>query len=475
MKRQQVTLDIDVDGQMHTLTPSWEVSLSAQAKEFCDALNVRGGGCDTLLAQEVHTKLLSNDAISTYLMCRGHSSVEGHTSMFPVSRHVLSSLASDATTIHRALQIGFNAGHSAMTILTANPTLHLISFDLVEHPYTPKAAAFLDAVFPGRHKLIPGDSTKTVPEALEDADAGQYDFMFIDGGHTYDVAAADLRNCMRLSRAGTLTTEHVFKDSRLPPIAEATAFCGTLRVYQSDCASLVAKQAQDKLSDVHALASYLNCRGFHSFEGHTSLFPVSVQILSSLVAEPASVRRALQVGFNAGHSTMTMLRANPNVHITSFDLAEHPYVFEAAAYFDVVFPGRHRLVPGDSTTTIPIFPHVHGEDAPFDFVFIDGGHSYEVASADLRNCNRLARAGTIVAMDDVAGVSKSFWTDGPTRAWDDAIASGLVVELGRVESECGNVTPTWVLGRTQTHGDGLYGIAFGMYTGHVQNLVAAHV
>ncbi|ETV90326.1 hypothetical protein H310_14869 [Aphanomyces invadans] len=120
---------------------------------------------------------------------------------------------------------------------------------------------------------------------------------------------------------------HVFAPTWQKPIAEATAFCGALHVYQSNCPALVAQQAQAKLSDVHALASYLNCRGFDTFEGHTSLFPVSVQILSSLIADSA-IRRALQIGFNAGHSTMTLLRANPNVHITSFDLAEHPYVLK---------------------------------------------------------------------------------------------------------------------------------------------------
>ncbi|ETV90327.1 hypothetical protein H310_14870 [Aphanomyces invadans] len=76
-------------------------------------------------------------------------------------------------------------------------------------------------------------------------------------------------------------------------------------------------------------------------------------------------------------------------------------------------------------------------------------------------------------MDDVAGVSNSFWTDGPTRAWNEALATGLVVELGRVESGCGNSTPTWV--RRSQHlsqpGDGMYGMAFGMYTGHLQGLV----
>ncbi|KAG9405947.1 hypothetical protein AC1031_003869 [Aphanomyces cochlioides] len=254
-------------------------------------------------------------------------------------------------------------------------------------------------------------------------------------------------------------------------LIEASAFCGRNRIPQLSCGALVAEESRAKLLANGTLDDYLKCRGYHDMEGHTSLFPVSVDILHSLVAPPANIQRAMQVGFNAGHSAMTLLRANPKMHLTSFDVAFHPYVFASAAFLDVVFPGRHTLIPGDSTISIPDFE----SDTTFDFIFIDGGHSYEVASADLRNCRRLARAGTIVVMDDVTGVSKSYWTAGPTQAWDEAIASGLVVEVGRIESSRGGNFPSWLrtslskldVGEPQ----GTDGLAFGFYTGHVQTLL----
>lgn len=40
--------------------------------------------------------------------------------------------------------------------------------------------------------------------------------------------------------------------------------------------------------------------------------------------------------------------------------------------------------------------------APFDFIFIDGGHSYEVAKADFENYWPMLRPGGIIAMHDIA-------------------------------------------------------------------------
>ncbi|KAF0689881.1 Aste57867_18702 [Aphanomyces stellatus] len=252
--------------------------------------------------------------------------------------------------------------------------------------------------------------------------------------------------------------------------AEASIFCGTKRIPGSQCGPLVAKRAQNKLEGIDALATYLHCRGHSMFEGHTSLFPTSERILRSLVSESTTIRRAMQIGFNAGHSAMTLLSANSEMHLTSFDLVEHAYVSKAAAFVDAAFPGRHVLIAGDSTVTIPAYV----TDEPFDFIFVDGGHSLEVATADLANCLRLARAGTIVVMDDVVGTPNSTWTYGPTVAWNQAIGAGAVVELGRVNLRRDLPSPTWVQGRDPAWASaGIDGQAFGMFTGHIQALTTS--
>jgi len=73
-------------------------------------------------------------------------------------------------------------------------------------------------------------------------------------------------------------------------------------------------------------------------------------------------------------------------------------------------------------------------------IFIDGGHEYNTAIGDLKNCLDLAHENTIVILDDV--VRKSGWekhyTTGPTKAWDDLKKESKLNELGQEDYEPGH-------------------------------------
>ncbi len=156
-------------------------------------------------------------------------------------------------------------------------------------------------------------------------------------------------------------------------------------------------------------------------EGH--MVKAQARFIQRLMARYTWITRVAEVGFNAGHSSYLFLSSRPEVEVVSFDLGEHPYVDMVKELIDRKFPGRHRLVKGDSRTTVPEHASAHPGVA-YDLVYIDGGHDYEVAKADIANCAALSGPRTLVLMDDLEP-SRDYGV-GPVRAWGEAIADGLV-------------------------------------------------
>ena len=145
-----------------------------------------------------------------------------------------------------------------------------------------------------------------------------------------------------------------------------------------------------------------------------------------------TVKTALEIGFNAGHSAEIFLANNIDLHLTSFDLGSHDYVLYAKKYIDITFPGRHELILGDSTVTVPQFIS-NNPNKTFDIIFIDGGHDYNIARADMENCYKLANKDTIVMLDDTIFTQgwEAGYTLGPSRTWLDHIKINKIMEINR--------------------------------------------
>lgn len=135
------------------------------------------------------------------------------------------------------------------------------------------------------------------------------------------------------------------------------------------------------------------------------------------------IRNIMEIGFNAGVSSSVMLSSNEDVRVTSFDIGEHYYMKDTKKIIDEMFPGRHTLILGDSTVTVPQYT---GESAPFDMVFVDGGHHGDVPELDIRNsCKFLKRGGFIILDDfcewygaDVIKGAKNCFRDGLIRMYE---------------------------------------------------------
>ena len=110
----------------------------------------------------------------------------------------------------------------------------------------------------------------------------------------------------------------------------------------------------------------------------------------------------LEIGFNAGHSCVLFLYANPGIEIVALDLCEHAYTRGCAAALANF--GNVVLIEGDSGRTVPKF----NPGRYFDLILVDGGHSQTQSLIDIINCRKFADAKTLLIVDDanLGGIAK---------------------------------------------------------------------
>ena len=152
---------------------------------------------------------------------------------------------------------------------------------------------------------------------------------------------------------------------------------------------------------------------FHSYESETAARPFAIG----------------EIGFNAGHSALNALLAREGIQVISFDLGEYWDSYSKHSYqlLSNNFPNQLTLVMGDSTDTVPHFIRER-PDQKCNILFVDGGHTKDVAAADIANMAPLANHTFHRLIVDDAD-----W--GPVReAWDEAVAGGMVKETGVVAS-----------------------------------------
>lgn len=121
-------------------------------------------------------------------------------------------LLHERKSICQILEIGFNAGHSAVAFLSSRPNIYVTSLDLGQHKCVDVAKRYVDTLFEGRHRLLLGDSKKTLKTLVNEKKT--YDLIFIDGGHDIETAKSDLALAQCLSHRDTI----VIMDDVLPGV-----------------------------------------------------------------------------------------------------------------------------------------------------------------------------------------------------------------------------------------------------------------
>lgn len=108
-------------------------------------------------------------------------------------------------------------------------------------------------------------------------------------------------------------------------------------------------------------------------------------------------KNIMEIGFNAGHSSLLFLMANNDSKLTIFDICEHAYTKPCVQYLSSLFPGRITFIEGDSTVTVPKY-FEENPDKTFDLIHIDGAHDVKIADTDFKNCYPMA--SNIIIWDD---------------------------------------------------------------------------
>lgn len=169
-----------------------------------------------------------------------------------------------------------------------------------------------------------------------------------------------------------------------------------------------------------------------NMEGYTQQNKEMTYFLQNLIKNE-NIKTAMEIGFNAGHSAEIFLESNQNVKLTSFELGKYSYTKIGKKFIDFKFKNRHQIIIGNSIKSVPFFIKKN-KNVKFDFIFIDGGHFYDIAKKDIFNCQFLAHKDTIVILDDTntnPNLVKS-WQIGPNRAWNEAKKKNLIYEIGSI-------------------------------------------
>lgn len=172
--------------------------------------------------------------------------------------------------------------------------------------------------------------------------------------------------------------------------------------YKTLIENIVVKNNLNQLNIIYEdnLSQLFKKYNITNVEGNIFCNEQKTQYIKNIIEEN-NIKNILEIGFNAGHSSYLFLNINDNINVTSFDLGIHKYVnLVKKDIFEKNFPNRHKLILGNSLQTLPNFIK-ENNDITFDLIFIDGGHTYDVAFSDIMNSLKISNNETILILDDI--------------------------------------------------------------------------
>lgn len=96
-------------------------------------------------------------------------------------------------------EIGVNAGHSLLLMVSANPEAEYLIFDLNGHAYTKPCVDYIKNAYPStKITEVYGDSNVTLKQYIESNELHTFDLIHIDGGHETQTVENDFTHTQKL-------------------------------------------------------------------------------------------------------------------------------------------------------------------------------------------------------------------------------------------------------------------------------------
>jgi len=127
---------------------------------------------------------------------------------------------------------------------------------------------------------------------------------------------------------------------------------------------------------------------------NSEMIPKQENIISFIKSfKPKNI---LEIGFNAGFSTLLMKIIDPKIKMTCIDINSHSYVIPC--YDQICKDYKNiKLILQNSTIALPELIEMK---LKFDVIHIDGDHNVKQAEQDLNFCLSLCNSKSVIIIDD---------------------------------------------------------------------------
>ena len=127
-----------------------------------------------------------------------------------------------------------------------------------------------------------------------------------------------------------------------------------------------------------------------------NIMPQELYIMSCIVQE-LQPEKIFEFGTYDGATTMQLASCSPHAEVVTIDFSPKPTpdFYAGERFHGSEQEDRIKQIFGDSTKYN--FSDHYGQ---YDFIFIDGGHEYDVAYSDTQNALRMVKKGGVIVWDD---------------------------------------------------------------------------